>query len=305
MAMSGGDQAWVIYQAPPTWDGSQWVNGERFFLSGHPSYFRDKGVDLARSITGLERETSEYRYNQSANQAGASYQGSIPDKRELGCSVNIVADSPAEARRRKRAWMDAHPDDNPGKLWVFTSDGSPRYLPVYKSSTAGQSTIDIDPAVRPYGYRDWEWGWVSTDAYFRGYRVTKPLKHRGGKVFSTTFYNDSTVPQVYPMLYLPGPGSWTFSLGWNRPTFTTPTIPAGSEARISFDPLDPSFLIRDKATGKTTNLWPTMRGERPRFSLEAQTKNTIQVMLTGDPSKFDEESKLPRLVFTPKYHSWI
>lgn len=303
MALSGGDRTWMVYQAPPVWDGSKYVDGERFFLSGHNSYFRDQGVDLARSITGLERETVEYRYNQSANQAGASYQGSIPDKREIGCSVNIVGDSPAEARRNKRRWMAAHPDDNPGKLWVFTSDGPPRYLPVLKSPTAGQSTIDIDPGEYPFGYRDWEWGWVSTDAYFRGYQSTRELKHRGGNVFSTTFYNDSTVPQVYPMLFLPGPGSWTVSLGWNQATFTTPTIPRGSTARLSFDPLDPSFILRNDTTKVKTNLWPTLEGNRPKFSLEAETKNTISILLTGRASDFTDNP--PRLVYTPRYHSWM
>lgn len=307
MGLTSGDRTWIVYQAPPVWDGSKWVDGERFFLSGHGSYSRDKGVDLARSITGLEREQTTYRYNQSADQNGASYQGSVADKRELECSVNIVADSPSEARFNKRRWMDAHPDDNPGKLWVITSDGPPRYLTVYKSQVAGQSSIDIDPSEFPYGYRDFEWGWVSTDAYFRGYRQTHRLKHRGGNVFSATFYNDSTVPNVYPMIYFPGEGSWTVSLGYQRPTFTTPIIPEGYEARLSFHPLDTSFIIRNKRTGVTSNLWPSMEGERPRFSLEANTRNTMSVLLSdGNASDFSSElGDYPRVVFTPLYHSWM
>lgn len=304
MAFSSGDRTWTVYQAPPVWNGYEWVNGERFFLSGHGAYQRDMGVELARDLTGLERENVEYQYDQGANRSGARYQGQVADKREISGAVNILGNSPSELRANKRRWMDAHPDGNPGKLWFFSSDSSPRYLNVLKSPTAGAGSLDIDPSLTNI-YRDLEWGWVSDGAYFRGYKVTKPIRSRGARMFSTTFYNDSTVPQVYPTLYLPGPGRWEFSLGWNKVNFLTPLIKANEEARISFDPLEKSFLLRNKDTGLTTNLWPSMVGQRPEFSLEAKTKNTVILSLAeGDESDFASDVKAPKLVFTPQYHSW-
>lgn len=304
MAFSSGDRTWVVYQAPPVWNGYEWVNGERFFLSGHGAYQSDQGIELARDLTGLERESTDYQYDQGANRPGAKYQGQTAEKREIAGAVNILGDSPAELRRNKRRWMDAHPDGNPGKLWFFSSDSAPRYLNVLKSSMAGVGSLETDPSLTNI-YRDLEWGWVSDGAYFKGYRYKKAFRHRGAKTFSATFYNDSTVPQVYPILYLPGPGKWRFSLGWNSVNFVTPTIGANEEARISFNPLDKSFLLRNKITGKTTNLWPSMVGQRPEFSLEAQTKNTMVIELAeGNPADFSTELTAPQLVFTPEYHSW-
>jgi len=64
---------WIIYQGPPTWDGSKWVNGDRFFLSGPKAYRANLGVELAPGMDGLELPVTEYRYDADANTPGSQF----------------------------------------------------------------------------------------------------------------------------------------------------------------------------------------------------------------------------------------
>lgn len=303
MAFTGGDKTWVVYQGPPKWDGSQWVNGDRFFLSGHHAFQGKNGVELAPGVTGLERGTSEYRYDTSANIPGAKLISTIDGRREVSGSINILGSTAAEVRKNKNNWFANHPDREPGRLWFFTSDSMPRYLYAVKSEGAGLTTLEKDPSNRNL-YEKFEWGWVSDDAFFKGYRETKILKDKGRGEYSRTFFNTSTVPEVFPTLFLPGGvgASWRISMGYGQPDFITPAISSSEEIRIDFDPTNPTFVKRHRVTGDVTNLWPLMVGKRPRFSLEAQTMNTFTAHLHSGSA--DTSQSEPRLVFTPLYTSW-
>lgn len=300
MAISGGDRTWVVYQGPPRWDGEKYTNGDRFFLSGHRALQGREGVELAMDWGGLERPSSEYRYDTSVNIPGARLTSVIDGRREVTGGINILGDTPAEVRANKNKWMLNHPDKEPGRLWFFSSNSMPRYLLAVKSETAGLSSLPKDPAIRKL-YEGFEWGWTSDDAYFRGYRETKTLRKTGTNTYSRTFFNTSTVEHVYPVLFLPGgPGvQYKVTKGYKRGTFTTPTIAANEEVRINFDPKEATYLKRNIDTGQITNLWPTLAGDRPRLSLEANTKNTFEVeVVSGTPEKE------PRLIYVPLYKSW-
>lgn len=303
MALTGGDKTWIIYQGPPRWDGEKWVNGDRFFLSGHKALQGREGVELAPGVDGLILPTTEYRYDSSANIPGARYQDNIDGRRIINASVNILGSNPAETRANAEKWMRNHPDDEPGKLW-FISDGSePRYLYARRSEDAGIATLDNDPSIRDL-YEGIEWGWDSNSPYYRGFRATNVLK-KDGATYSRKFFNPSTVKEVFPTLYLPGGSnvSWRVSRGFQRGTFTTPRIAANEEIRLNFDPGSATFLKRNLDTGEITNLWPTMTGDRPRLSFEPETANTFKVdLVTGSGDDFRTE---PRIVFVPLFKSWI
>lgn len=307
MAFSGGDKVWIVYQGPPRWDGSQWVNGDRFFLSGHKAHQGKEGVEFAPGVSGLERPASEYRYDRAATVPGARFMGSIADRRTISASVNILGDTPKEVRDNKRKWMRNNPEGEPGKLWVLTSDGYPRYLYAVRTSEAGITTLEKDPSIRNL-YEAMEWGWESNSPYFRGYREAKELKRitPTSSTYRRTFYNPSTAIEVFPSLYLPGSTSgsrWEVSRGFEQGTFVTPPIYQQEEARIDFSPENPTFVKRNLSTGETTNLWYSLDGARPRFSLEPETKNTYEVKLnSGVPSNFTTK---PRLTFVPLFESWI
>lgn len=303
MALSGGDKIWIVYQGPPRWDGSEWVNGDRFFLSGHRKYSQNLGIELAKEITGLDREPTEYRVDSSANIAGGKHVDTIAGPRQIDCAVNIMGDNNKQMRENKRRWFRNHPDDNPGRLWAFTSDGPPRYLSVIKSDKAALGSLDEDPSI--YGrYKGLEWGWVSNEPYWLGFRETKRFKHVSGGKYKAVFYNPSTVPQVYPVMYLPGPGQWTLSLGYQRLNFRTPVLLDGETARLDFHPKHPTFN-KKKPNGEIENLWPSMVGQRPIFSLEAETMNAIEISHSETNGKQWPENNQPRISFTPKYHSWF
>lgn len=304
MGLSGGDKAWIIYQGPPRWDGEQWVDGDRFFLSGNRALQGREGVELAPGVGGLILPTTEYRYDSSANIPGARYQGNIDGRRQINASVNILGGSPSEVRRNAAKWLRNHPDDEPGKLWVIHSDREPRYLYARKLDTAGVSEVEKDTALRKI-YEGLEWGWDSDDPYYRGFQSVRELKQTGSHNFSRTFYNPSTVEEVFPTLYLPGGNqvSWRVTRGYGRGTFTTPKLAANEEARLDFRPRNATFIKRNMDTGEITNLWPSMRGDRPRLSFEPETKNTFSITLaSGTSTEFQTQ---PRIVFTPLFKSWI
>ncbi|MDD2326186.1 MAG: hypothetical protein PHW63_09345 [Alphaproteobacteria bacterium] len=301
MGFSGGDKTWVVYQGPPRWDGSDWVNGDRFFLSGHKALQGREGVELAPGVGGLERGISDYRFDTSANVPGANRVDEIDGRREIPAAVNILGKTPREVRANKRKWQANHPSGEPGKLWFFSSDGPPRYLRAMKAQEAGAGTIEKEPANRNL-YEKLEWGWTSDDAYFRGYHESKTLKPLEAGFYGRTFFNTSTVRAIYPVLYLPG-GRWKISRGYRNGFFTTTDIAMNEEIRIDYDPTNSTYIKRNLDTGVITNMWPTMVGERPKLSLEAETKNAYSVeLVSGDPAQF---RSIPRLEFTPMFTSWV
>lgn len=303
MALTGGNKTWISYQGPPRWDGEEWVNGDRFFLSGHKALQGREGVELAPGVDGLILPTTEYRYDSSANIPGANYQDNIDGRRIVGASVNILGGSPDEVRSNAKKWLRNHPDDEPGKLWFFSDRSEPRYLYARKAAEAGIATVEKDPSIRKI-YEGLEWGWDSDSPYFMGYRSTRSLK-QSGTSFSRRFYNPSTVREVFPTIYLPGGSnvSWRVTRGYQRGDFVTPRVAANEEIRLDFDPSESTFLKRNIDTGAITNLWPTMTGNRPRLSFEPETWNNFSVQLaSGSASDFRTE---PRLVFTPLFESWI
>ena len=295
MKVSGGDKTWIVYQGPPRWDGSKWYDGDRFFLSGHGLYQCDQGVELARGITGLERPGSDYRYSTSANVPGSTFIDRVYARRDLGCSINILGDSPEELRRNKRRWMNNHPEQGEGRLWFFSADGDPRYLPVQPLAEAGTSTLDVDPAIRSL-YEGFEWGWTSDSAFFLGYKHKQELTKKSTNKYSKTFYNPSTAAEVYPVLYLYGAGTWTLAVGESK--IKTPKLDNGDVVRIDFNPRNSTYLLR-KPDGSLKNLWPTLVGKRPDFFLEPQTKNTFEVSYSGS-----SPDKNPVLEYTPAFLSW-
>ena len=146
--MKTDQPTWIIYQGPPTWDGSKWVNGDRFFLSGPKAYRANLGVELAPGMDGLELPVTEYRYDADAN---------------------------------------------------------------------------------------------------------------------------------------------------------TPGLAEGEVAKLDYNPKNPTFLKRQK-NGTIVNLWPSMVGQRPRFCLEPQTMNTLEIRHVTDETRSGDG--LPRLKYSPEFTSW-
>lgn len=288
MSFTGGDHTWVVYQGPPRWDGEKLFNGDRFFLGGHSRYQAQEGVELARGMSGLLRELSEYRYDTSSEQPGSTFVGSVANKREINSSINIYGKNPSDFRRNLRKWLDNNPEDSSGRLWFLTSDGEPRYLNVRPSINAGISSIDMDPTLLNK-LEGVEWSWVSDDPYFSGYITRKEFVNN-----SVTFYNPSTAKEIFPKVYLPGPGRYVVN------GITTPILTADEVIRIDYNPLDETYVKLNTKTGIPKNLWYTLEGRRPKFHLKPQTKNTMKITYTGTGRTMD-----PYVEFTPKFRSWI
>lgn len=288
MSFTGGDHVWAIYQGPPREYGDKLINGDRFFLGGHRQFQAREGVELARGMSGLLRELSDYRYDTSSEQPGSTFVGSIPNKREINASINVFGDTPAEFRANLRRWQDNHPEDSEGRLWFLTSDGEPRYLPVRPSPSAGLSSIETDPTIMRK-LEGMEWGWTSDEPYFLGY-----ISRQDFVDGSVTFYNPSTAKVVYPKVYLPGPGKYTVG------EITTPVLTANEMVRIDYNPLHETYVKLNLTTGAVQNLWYTLEGKRPKLGLKPQTKNTISLTYTGTGT-----SMAPYVEFTPKFRSYI
>lgn len=298
MAFSGGDLTWLVYQGPPRWDGEKFVNGDKFFISGHKGYQgqNDLGVDMNLDMGGLERETTAYKWDTPAEAPSSSFVGLSHNRREITGSVNIYGNTAAELRENKNRWFRAHPDKQFGKLWAFSSNAEPRYLDVIKSETAGLGNLTKDPGIRCL-YEKFEWGWVSENSMWKGYESEVDLAPIGGNTYQATFYNPSTFYNVYPVVYLPGPGRWTIDKGTGRGTYTTPELQAGEVVRIDYNPLKQTLQKRS-ATGVVENIWATVLGERPQFVLEPEAMNTYKATNNMNPSQ------RAKIVFTPLFRSW-
>lgn len=304
---SGGDRTWVLYQGPPRWDGEKYVNGDKFFLAGHRVYQCNLGVELARGVGGLELPARDDRYDSAHDTPGSRYVSSIYNKREIDAPINILGDTPAELRENKRRWLRNHPTnhvpldkrgdiDSFGRLWIFTSDGEPRFLPVLSSVNAGTGALETEPEIFRK-YESFDWGWASDSPFFYGYKIEKEMEP-SGSIYSATFYNPSTVPEVHFALYLPGNATWEISLGYKQGTFVTPPIGSGEIAKMDFTPSKNTFTKR-RLDGSVANLWNTMIGTRPKYSLEPETKNTFSIKLvSGSPES------LPKISFRPRFMSW-
>ena len=296
MAFKSGDTAWIVYQGPPRWDGEKWIDGDRFFLSGGKGLQLDLGVELAPGVSGLEAEVVEYRFDTSANVPGSVYVSEVAGRRTIQAPINILGKTARELRDNKRRWFRNHRNGEKGRLWAFTSEGEPRYLPVIRGEGAGLSTLDKDPGLRVL-YEGFDWGWDSDSPYFMGYEASHNLI-ANGNVYEKTFYNPSTAPRVYPVLTLPGGCRWRIPLGGGE-TFVTMEIPTGEEARLDLQPRKPTFLKKN-AEGKVENIWHSLLGNRPKLYLEPETRNHFSIeAVDGTPDK------APNLTFTPLFTSWV
>lgn len=294
MAFKQLDTAWIVFQGGPRWDGNQWVNGDSFTLSGRRKL--DLGVELSPGVTGLDRAAVEYRFDTSSSVPGAVFVSEVAGGREVKAAVNILGDTPAETREFYRRWQRNNSVTSPGRLWIFTSDGEPRYLPVRPSESAGQGTHEKDFSLLTK-IEEMEWGWVSDESDFLGYKSRLPMKRRGNE-FVAKFYNPSTSERVYPSLFLPGGAEYDIDLGFGQGRYTTPFIPLGEEARVNLNPKNPTFL-KKKANGEIVNLWPSMAGRRPKLYLEPETVNEWTIPFVGEPEG------VPQIEYTPRFQSWV
>lgn len=291
-------QPQIVYQGPPRWTGRKWENGDRFTLSGRGK--ADLGVELSGSVSGLDRPTEEYRYDTGANTPGSRLVGSVAGRRELLAGINILGDNPRDLRVNKNRWERNNSTKEPGRLWVLTEEGQPRYLSAYKAETAGTAAVDKDPHIRSL-YEDWDWGWTSDDPYFKGYLETRELERVGSSgTYEANFFNSSTAPAVYPKLLLYGPGRFRVPAGYGLGDLNLPTIGAGQVMRLDYDPAFKTLLVRNLSGGLAQNIWNELKGERPHLSFEPETHNTFSVrnVAGGAP-------RPPELVYTPLFNSWV
>lgn len=293
--MASFDGVTVTYEGPHRWNGKTWVEGDTFTLNGPNK--GDLGVELAPSASGLERPTKVYRYDSVANGSQARFRDAVAEKRKLTIPINILAETSRELRENKNRWFRNHSEDNPGKLWFRTPEGIPRYMLARKSVDAALGSMDKDPHIRNL-YEGFEWGWESDGAYFYGEDREVVFKKHLAMTYKAEVENPSTAPEVFPKLYLYGPGVYRFSLGWMQGNFDTVDIPSGSVVQIDFHPQRATYKMMD-AKGKVSNMWPYAFGKRPKFSLEAESTTSMEVIcLRGTPSR------PPLLTFTPEFESW-
>lgn len=288
----------IRYQGPPRWTGSSWnMNGDTFILSGPGK--ADKGVELAGSVSGLDRPDVEYRYDAGANTPGSKLVSSVAGRRNLLATINILGDSEAALRRNKQRWERAHSEDpkNPGRLWIITPGSPDRFLEVYKSETAGTATLDKDPHIR-YLYEGWDWGWTSDSPYFKGRTVQREMSGSAGR-WTDTFFNESTAPYIYPKLYLYGPGQYNIDGGYTVGQLELPAMNPGEVIRVDYNPENKTVLKRTSG-GTVINIWPTLGGQRPLMTLEPETTNTVSVRAYNTSG-----GKAPVFEYTPQFVSWI
>lgn len=298
--MSSLDQPTIVYQGPPRWTGREWENGDRFILSGEGQC--NLGVELAGSVAGLDRPTEEYRYDEDANTPGSVLTSVVAGRRELLATINILGRDAKELRRNKRRWERNHPTKIPGRLWVLTSDGSPRYLEAYKAEVAGTASVDKDPYLR-YLYEDWDWGWTADSPYFYGYEEVRTMPHVGGGLYEQSFYNESTAPAVYPKVVVYGPGLFEIDGGYTRGPLILPQLAAGEVLRVNYDPREKTVLKRrTDGSGPVINMWNALGGQRPHMSLEPETHNTMTVRNLHPGSTPAQE---PEFSFTPQFSAWV
>lgn len=259
----GGDKLHIIYEGPPKADGSP---GDRFFLSGDRKQQAAEGVELARGVSGLLRAPRDYRYDTSANQPGSTFVDAVANRRIFNTSINVFGDTPAEWRAAWRKWAKNNKPRMEGKLWFKTSDAPARYAFVRPLPEAGQSSIDIDPNILSK-LEGLEWGWESDYAYLFG--ETQKVEYDANG--TANFYNPSDVDEVYPKIYLPGPGSYTVS------GVKTPNLTEDEVARINFDPERKTYVKRNMVTGEVVNLWYTLIGKRPEWALRPEANNSHSI----------------------------
>lgn len=295
---SWDDGVKITYEGPPRWDGTTWVTGDKFVLSGprneRLAHGPGTGVELSKELSGLPRPEVEDRYDSAADLPGSRYVGSIPKRRTIKGAINFVADTPQLLRALMAKWDRNHPEKSPygkqftmGKLSFEATGSTPRFLLCRKTPEAGLGALEQDPAIhrRLLGL---EWGWVSDSPYFMGADITVPISG------PTTFTTVGTV-STYPVVYVTGPsagGPLVFTDGINTSTVTLPQISAGEELRIDYHPADMSLLKRTIATGDVKSVWSKLYGQRPKFSLEPGVKHTVTY--TGEA----------KLIYTPLFLSW-
>lgn len=282
MANNKKDTLLITLEGPPsvTEDGDL-LQGDIFHLSGQGQ--GKEGVELARGFSGLLRPALEYRYDTSAEQQGSTFVGVVATRRRLEAAVNVFGDTPKEFRANWRRWMRNNRPQVESKLWFESSDSAKRYAFVRVSAEAATEALDTDPSLLRL-VRDMPWTWESDYAYFFGEKERVEYDSSGTAVFR----NDSDVDEVYPKIFLPGPGSYTVG------DITTPTLTADEVVRINFNPEHSTYVKRNIKTGVVTNLWYLLNGKRPRWQLQPDSINTHKITFTNAES-------VPYLEYTPLY----
>lgn len=309
MTNPGSGRTNIIYEGPQRHDGYQWVDGDKFHLSGDRHLQAKEGVELARNLTGIGREATEERFDTAADMHTARFVGKIPSRRQIGAALNIFGDTPADFVANFQRWERNHFQSEPGRLWFLTPGAEDRYLLARASSEAGLGGVEVDPTLTS-SLKNYEWGWNSDSPYFFGRLSSTPLARQGStRTYQAAVKNPSTADVVYPQIFLRGLGSWKVrfrALAGDPSTeisFNVPHLADNEEARIDFSPANPTFLKRNVSSGKVTNLWPTMLGKRPKAHLSPET--TFLVVAERDPAAAGSPAALPRVEFTPLFSSWI
>lgn len=298
--MTHPDQPLLVYQGPPRWNGNGWENGDRFTLSGPGK--GDNGIELAGAVTGLDRGAEEYRYDAGADTPGSLLTSIVAGRREILAGINILGDNPRELRINKNRWERNHQDNQPGRLYIFTPEGHPRYLEAYRAETAGTSSLDKDPHLRSL-YEDWDWGWTADNPYFFGYEEVRTLASMDSysNRYEASFFNPSTAPHVYPKVLLYGPGRFHVPAGYGQPLIELPDITAGQIVRVDYNPENPTVLFKPSARTPAQNWWYQLGGRRPVMSLEPETDVTFTVRNLNGRTP----NKEPELIYTPLFRSWV
>jgi len=274
--LSRGDKTWVIYRGP---------DRSRFFLAGMRGQGK-QGVEWARGVVGLDRPPTELVWLQEAHQNGADLVGSNTDVRTLSFAVNIYGKNPRQFRAFYDNWKRANRFDQYGRLYFVNSYSGVRFSDVLLGE-APSGSIEMDPAIRR-GLAGYPYKWVAPNPYYKGYTETfefpvMPPNTSGISTMNVRVRNlgDS---YTYPIIGLPGPGTWTIPLGTRFPdqwghenvgpfdgqVIELPPLKTGQAMWLNTDPrIETIDMVT--AEGKKTNLWAQMGGKRPRFRFPGNT----------------------------------
>lgn len=260
----------IIYEGPPHYERGVLVEGKKFHLSGRPMQAKE-GVELARGLSGILLPMQEYRYDTSADQPGSTFVSTVINRRRIESAINVFGDTKEEFAENWTSWVLNNPTNQEGKLWFISPGKEDRYAFVRPNSEAGSSSLDIDP----YLYRKMEnltWGWESDYPYFFG----EKQRHYYSSGGSVSIVNPSDAEEVYPKVYLSGPGSYVVG------DIKTPVLTKDEMIRINFDPIRKTYVKRNTVTGEVTNLWYTLNGKRPELTLRSGESLTHKITMPGN-----------------------
>ncbi len=274
--LSRGDRTWVVYRGP---------DGSRFWLSGMRGQGK-QGIEWARGVVGLDRPPTELVWLQEAHQNGADLVGSNTDVRTISFAVNVLGKSARHTRAVFDDWKRANRFDQLGRLFFLNSYSGVRYSDVLLGE-APSGSLEIDPALRKsipgYPYK-----WVAPNPFYKGYpetfEVPVTIPNASGISTMNPRIRNLGDSYTYPIIGLPGPGTWTIPQGTRNPdsrghagfgpldgqVIELPPLKIGQAMWLNTDPRIETIDMID-AQGRKTNLWAQLRGQRPRFRFPGNT----------------------------------